>query len=586
MPSPNLTIALTQINPLMGDVLGNVRKIREAYYEADGREVDLVVFPELALTGSPLGGLAESGDLPGAVEAALEVLSNATRGRKAALLVGAPLRDGDHFFSAALVFEDGKLIGSFRRHGLPGDGASDEVRHSTRVPMRARITRILSTLHKPAEEEQFPIPVSEPVIIKGTRIGVLVGRDVWRPDAAARFKAAGAELLVSINANPFQPGILETRIRDVTALRVSETALPLVYVNLVGGQDETVLDGGSFALDAKGRRVLQMPQWEECSMDFDSSQPFEASDEVLFPVREEELYQALVLALGDYTRKSGFTDVVLGMSGGMDSAIVAAIAGDALGADHVHCIRLPSRYTSDLSNNAAEAMCTLWGFSMDTTPIGQVVEAAGGLVAPMFPTGLKQLTQENMQARARGYLLMTVSNDKNWLLLATGNKSEGSVGYGTLYGDLCGGYTPLKDVFKTTVYSLARWRNANLPQGLKGPEGVVIPVEIIDRAPSAELSPNQLDTDSLPPYPVLDAILAEILEGGTPVGQMVEKGFDPEVVDKVFRMYKQSEFKRRQASPGPRFSENGPAWTKRYPIVNRFDPSMQAKLLEMSDGGE
>ncbi|MCD8140998.1 MAG: NAD(+) synthase [Planctomycetaceae bacterium] len=323
-----------------------------------------------------------------------------------------------------------------------------------------------------------------------------------------------------------------------------------------------------------------MPQWEECATDCELARPFTAGTD-LFPAPEEEIYRSLVLGLGDYARKSGFSDVVIGMSGGMDSAMVAAIAGDALGPRHVHCVRLPSEYTSDLSNSAAAAMCEKWGFSMATVSIGGLLATATDALVPAAPNGLKKLTRENMQARARGYLLMTLSNEHNWLLLATGNKSEIAMGYATLYGDMCGGYTPLKDIFKTTVYSLARWRNGNRPDGLKGPEGTVIPAEIIDRPPSAELAPNQLDTDSLPPYPILDAILAELLEHDTPVSRIAEKGFEPELVDKVFRMLTLAEYKRRQGAPGLIITDKG---FRRVPVVNRFDPGQRERLREMADG--
>ncbi len=583
MTQPNLTIALSQINPLMGDVVGNVLKIREEYFEADGRGVDLAVFPELSLTGSPLEGLADDGDLPAVVEEGLQVLRAATKGRRAALLVGAPQRDGDRFFSAALMFQDGEVSGCSRKRGLPGDGV-ETVFDSNRNPMRARVTRIFEFFDKQAkdaaDEAEASIPDTDPIRVHGVNVGVVIGRDIWRPDMAARLKAAGADLLVSINSCPFRPRILETRIRDITALRVSETGLPLVYVNAVGGQDTTVFDGGSFVLDAKGRCLVQMPQWEECTTDCELARPFSASHE-LFPAPEEEIYRSLVLGLGDYVRKSGFSDVVIGMSGGMDSAMVAAIAGDALGPRHVHCVRLPSEFTSDLSNRSAAEMCEKWGFSMATVSIGNVVATATDALEPATPNGLNKLTRENMQARARGYLLMTLSNQNNWLLLATGNKSEIAMGYATLYGDMCGGYTPLKDIFKTTVYSLARWRNGNRPDGLKGPDGVVIPTEIIDRPPSAELSPGQLDTDSLPPYPILDAILAELLEHDTPVSMVPDKGFEPELVDRVFRMLKSAEYKRRQGAPGPIITDKG---FRRVPVVNSFDPRQLERLRELADG--
>ncbi len=406
---------------------------------------------------------------------------------------------------------------------------------------------------------------------KGRR-ALLIADETHTRSVAVR----GATLLVSPTAAPFRPNALRERVRTAAA-RAAKSGIPLIQVNAAGGRDEAVFDGGSFILNEKGERIAQASQWREAVLDCDLSQSGGAIPDSAFPDPLEELWQALVLGLGDYARKSGFSDVVLGLSGGMDSALAAAVAGDALGADRVHCVRLPSRHTSDLSNRAAEDMCALWGFPLDAAPIGGVVEAAAATLAPIAgggaDGGLKKLTRENMQARARGYLLMTLSNDRGWLLLSTGNKSEIAVGYSTLYGDMCGGFNPLKDVFKTTVYALAAWRNANRPANLKGPEGMVIPADIIDRPPSAELSPGQLDTDSLPPYPVLDAILAEMLEKGTPLPAIAAKGFDPALVSRVQGMVRRAEYKRRQAAPGPVF-----IGMPCMPMTNRFDPSQTDAL--------
>ena len=553
-----LKITLAQLNPVVGDVLGNTRKIRETYIEADERGVDLVVMPELSVTGYPLEDLANMRDLLDASDAALEALARITSSRRAVLLVGAPLRDGAGVHNAAVALENGKVLATVRKRSLPNYGVFDEMRNFV-----------------PEDGTARPFPVA------GTQVGVLICEDVWKEEPARELKANGAAVLVSISASPFRPGVLETRVRDVAALRVADTGLPLVYVNTVGGQDEVVFDGGSFCMDAAGRRAVQLPQWEECVMDWDTAQPFASEPGALFPDRLEEIYRAMVLGVKDYAGKSGFTDVVLGLSGGMDSALVAAVAGDALGAEHVHCVRLPSRYTSDLSNSAAEDMCLRWGFSMDTLPIGGVVDAAAAILQPVSPDGLKKLTLENMQARARGYLLMTLSNDRGWLLLATGNKSESGVGYATLYGDMCGGYNPLKDVYKTTVFAVAKWRNANRPHGLLGPGGEVIPVEIIERPPSAELAPDQLDTDSLPPYPILDAILEDLVERQLPVEEIAAKGQPLATVERVYRMLKRAEYKRRQGAPGPKTSYRAFARDRRMPIVNGFDPSMLKQLQDM-----
>ncbi len=555
-----LTIAVAQLNPLVGDIIGNTEKIRETYLDAEGRGADLVVTPELSLTGYPLEDLANYPDLLAATAAALDVLRLATGGRRAALLVGAPIIDHAGTYNAAVVFRDGQLLKLVRKKSLPNYGVFDEVRNFV------------------AEAG-----TSTPFELAGRRVGVMICEDVWKPEASRELRDNGAEILVSINASPFRPDSLRTRVEEVAAKRVAETGLPLLYVNAVGGQDEIVFDGGAFMLDSLGRRALQMPQWEECVMDCDPDAPAGSHQNLAFPDPLESTWRAMMLGLSDYTRKSGFTDVLLGLSGGMDSALVAAVAGDALGPDRVHCVRLPSRYTADLSNSTAEEMCRIWNFSMDTLAIGAVVEAATATLAPLAPGGLKKLTAENMQARARGYLLMTLSNDRNWLLLSTGNKSEIAAGYSTLYGDMCGGFNPLKDVFKTTVFALAEWRNRNRPPGLAGPAGVVIPPEIITRPPTAELAPGQKDSDSLPPYPVLDAILAEMVEKCAPREDIVRMGFDRETVEKVYRMLKRAEYKRRQAAPGPKTSLMAFARDRRIPIVNGFDASMIERLSAMAE---
>ena len=558
MRGPKLKIAVAQINPMVGDVVGNVGKIRETYLDADERGVDLVVMPELSVTGYPLEDLANNPDLLTAAEAALDVLRQATRDRHAALLVGAPVRDDGGVYNAAAIFHQGGLLKLVRKKSLPNYGVFDEIRNFV------------------AEEG-----TSIPFLLNGRRVGVLICEDVWRPDASRELRDNGAEILVSINASPYRGDIMRIRVEEVAAKRVRETGLPLLYVNMVGGQDEIVFDGGSFLMDAGGRRVLQLPLWEECVMDCDlGDDPVPIGDALPDPLECD--WRAMMLGLRDYVRKSGFTDVVLGLSGGIDSAVVAAVAGDALGPDRVHCVRLPSKYTTELSNTAAEEMCQSWGFSMDTLPISAVVAAATETLAPLAPDGLKRLTAENMQARARGYLLMTLSNDRNWLLLSTGNKSEIGAGYSTLYGDMCGGFNPLKDVYKTTIFALAEWRNRNRPVGLLGPAGTAIPVEIIERPPTAELAPNQKDSDSLPPYPVLDAVLEELVEKQTPLADMVAAGFDRETAEKVYRLLKRAEYKRRQGAPGPKTTFRAFTRDRRMPIVNGFAPSMIGELRDMA----
>ncbi|MDR1520048.1 MAG: NAD+ synthase [Planctomycetota bacterium] len=559
MSAANPRIVAAQLNTRVGDIAANVDKIRQTYLEADADGADLLVTPELSVTGYPLEDMANIPDVLDAAAAGLESLRLTTRRRRAALMVGAPVADSDGFHNAAAVFQAGSLLQLVRKRCLPNYGVFDEKRNF--------------------RPETGP---SRPFALAGRRIGALICEDLWFPETASELRAAGAELLVSISASPFRRGIQKTRVIAVAAKRVEETGLPLLYVNSVGGQDELVFDGGSFFMDAAGRRRLELPMWEECAA---ACEPWggPAAEVDGFADDLECVWRAMLLSIRDYVAKSGFTDVVLGLSGGIDSAVVAAAAGDALGPGRVHCVRLPSVHTAELSNTAAGEMCRRWGFDMLTLPIGVVVAAAAAALAPLSPNGLKKLTSENLQARARGYLLMTLSNDRGWLLLSTGNKSELAVGYATLYGDMCGGFNPLKDVFKTTVYELARWRNRGRAAGLLGPAGTAIPAEIIAREPSAELAPGQKDSDSLPPYPELDAILAELVEKWTPVEDIVAQGFARETVLRVFHLLRRAEYKRRQGAPGPKTTMRAFTRDRRVPMVNGFDPGMAGQLRSAAE---
>ncbi len=554
---PRLKVTIAQINPTVGEILANCEKILALYHEADRRGQDLFVTPELALTGCPLEDLAATPDLQEACAAALDKIRRATANRHAALIVGTPYTSPDGLLNAAVFMQGGECLGFANKQNLPQGSVLDQSRTFRPGPIR----------HQPFD-------------LHGVKVGVLVGEDAEEKGGSEELAKRGAELLICLHADPFHPTVLERRVRNIAANRVAENGLPFLFVNLVGGQDEVVFDGGSFGLDHAGRCFVQLPQWEEKVLDCDLGADNPPLAGEVFPDPFEEGWRGMVLALGDYVRKSGFTDVLLGLSGGLDSAVVAAVAGDALGSGRVHCVRLPGQFTSDLSNNSAEAMAKTWGFSLDTVPILPVVTAATESLRDFQPEGLKKLTRENLQARARGYLLMTMSNERGWLLLSTGNKSEIAMGYATLYGDMCGGFCPLKDVFKTNVFKLAKWRNKHRPAGLKGPEGVVIPPEIIERPPSAELSPGQLDSDSLPPYPLLDGILREFVEKRQPVAAIAEMGYDPEMVAKVQRMLRLSEYKRRQGAPGPKLSPRAFTHDRRVPIVNHFYPGMIAELKE------
>ncbi len=549
MPESDPIITMAQLNPTVGNITDNVRVLRDTYREALSGEAILVVTPQFSLTGAPLRDLAYCPDLHAAVQAALEHLARLTRGTKTALLVGGPFAEDGVVHNGAFLLKDGAVTIAARHEW---DERSD---------MQGRDAVGL-------------------VDLDTCKVGVLLGGAVNRPDAASDLVDRGAQVLVAMDASQFRSRRIESRVRDVAMNRVADNCVPLLYVNLVGGQDEVVYDGGSFCMDGQGRMVQKLPQFEECVADWDAGAPFCPEGEPAFPDPMEEMWRAMTTALRDYVHKSGFTDVMVGLSGGIDSALVAAVAADALGAEHVHAFRLPGQYTSDLSNSSAQEMADIWGFSLETVAISGVVDAVASSLSGIFPDGLKKLTRENMQARARGYILMTISNENNWLHLATGNKSEGATGYATLYGDMCGVYNPIKDVWKTTVFSLAKWRNANKPADAKGPEGIVIPVEIIERPPSAELSPGQLDSDSLPAYPILDGVLEEIIEHHTAEKDIVAKGFDPAVVTRVQRLLKNTEYKRRQACPGLAMTTSAFIF-RSLPIVNKFSPEMVQAIKEM-----
>jgi NAD+ synthetase len=559
MGMTDTVFTVAQINPVVGDVFGNTKKILSVHQDAVARKSRLVITPELGITGYPLEDLVNHPDLLEAVSAAIDVLASATKGTGTALLVGMPLGDGEGVYNSAVVIDDGKLVHAVKKKHLPNYGVFDEKRNF----------------------RPYAGPV-RPFEMDGIKIGLMICEDMWLKDVSDELARNGAEFLIAISASPFRENIFETRLRQVAEARVHETDLPLLYVNTVGGQDEIVFDGGSFLIDSRGRRIHQLPLWEEAVRDFRLADPQDSTISNEFADPLECTWRALMLGVRDYVHKSGFTDVVLGLSGGIDSALSAAIAGDALGPEHVHCVRLPSKYTSDLSNDSAEKMCATWGFHMLTLPIEEVVQAAEKTLAPTLPAGeLKPLTLENMQARARGYMLMSLSNDQGWLLLSTGNKSEIAVGYTTLYGDMCGGFNPFKDVYKTMVYLLANWRNQHHSKELAGPSGEVIPEDIIVRPPSAELAPDQKDSDSLPPYPILDSILAEMVENQTPMTNIAELGFGQEMVEKVYNLLLHAEYKRRQGAPGPKTTTRAFTKDRRIPMINRFDPKQYDALLNL-----
>jgi NAD+ synthase len=544
-----LKFALAQINPTVGDIAGNAAKI--AAYRRDGASLgaDLVIFPELSLVGYPPEDLVLKPAFQDAAAKAAGELARLTADGGPAMLIGAPWKDGERLMNAALLLDGGKIAAARYKHDLPNYGPFDE-------------KRVFASGGMPG-----------PVLFRGAKLGVMVCEDCWTPDVAECLAESGAEILIVPNGSPYELAKLDRRF-NLAVARAKETGLPFVYVNQIGGQDELVFDGASFALNADASLAAQMPSWRE-TIALIEWRKGAAGDAIVgrkdVPAEGlEAIYRAMVVGLRDYVDKNRFPGVVLGMSGGIDSALSAAVAADALGAERVRCLMMPYRFTSNDSLDDAAACAALIGCRIDTVAIAPAVEAEYAMMAKLFEGRASDLTEENVQARIRGVTLMAFSNKFGHMVLTTGNKSEMSVGYATLYGDMCGGYSVLKDIYKTTVFALSRWRNQNRPDGLKGPAGRVIPERIITKPPTAELRPNQKDQDSLPPYDVLDAILECLVEREEAASAIVAKGFDAETVAKVQRLLYGAEYKRRQAPPGVKITPRSFGRDRRYPITNRF----------------
>jgi len=545
--SEQLAITLAQINPTVGDIAGNARLIREARDQA--ASADLLVTGELAISGYPPEDLVLKSAFQEAVETAIgELARDTTEGP--ALLVGAPWRDGAHLHNAALLLDGGTVAAVTYKHCLPNYGVFDEKRVF----------------------EAGPLP--QTLACRGHALGVLVCEDMWFPHPAAALVRAGAEMLIVLNGSPFETDKLDERLEYAKA-RVTDTGVSLIYVNLIGGQDELVFDGASFVLDANGQANVRAPAWESALVTShwtksDGTWSCRTGTVALDADLTEAVYRAMVVGLRDYVHKNGFPGVVLGLSGGIDSALSMAVAVDALGADNVHAVMMPSPYTSTESLEDASQCADLLGVQLDQVSIEPTMRAFDQMLAPLFDGLEADVTEENIQSRARGNLLMAISNKMGHMLLTTGNKSEMSVGYATLYGDMCGGYSVLKDIYKTDVFKLSQWRNQIRPADALGPEGRVIPERIITKPPSAELKPDQKDEDSLPPYDVLDGILKCLVEDEMSVDAAVERGFEAETVRRIWRMLDLAEYKRRQAPPGVKTTRRAFGRDRRYPITNRF----------------
>ncbi|WOI54086.1 NAD+ synthase [Parvularcula sp. LCG005] len=550
-----LRIALAQLNPVVGDIAGNLARISAARDEAARLGADLVVCPELIVSGYPPEDLVLRPAYVTACQAAVEKFAKSTANGPA-VLIGSPWPSDDQFdvrpYNASILCADGTVAGIEYKACLPNYGVFDE-------PRTFR-----------------PGPGAKPVMFKGISLGLLICEDMWYPGPAAALAEAGAEIFIVPHGSPFRETAAAERLAQAEA-RVAEHDRPLIFVNQVGGQDELVFDGGAFCISPGGGRH-QAPRFEdgvyltEWSM-VGGHWTCTDGPQAEWPEHHEKLYRALVLGTRDYVQKSGFQKIVLGLSGGIDSAMVAAIAVDALGSENVHCVMLPSRYTSGDSLEDAAICANRLDVKYDTVGIERGVAALDEMMADMFRGRDSDVTEENIQSRLRGVVLMAVSNKFGSMVLTTGNKSEMAVGYATLYGDMNGGYNPLKDVYKTTVFELARWRNAHRPEGLLGPKGEVIPPRIIEKPPSAELREDQKDEDSLPSYEVLDDILHGLIEKEEGADVIAARGHDLALVLKIQRLLYLAEYKRRQAPPGPKVSTKNFGRDRRYPIVNRWrDP--------------
>ncbi len=546
-----LKLAVAQLNPAVGDVAGNLVLARKARAEATEAGADLVLFTELFIAGYPPEDLVLKPAFVAACMAAVEELAEETADGGPGVVIGCPLRNEEGLFNAVAVLDEGRVVAWRAKVDLPNYGEFDERRVFQAGPM--------------------PGPVS----FRGLRLGIPVCEDIWGDLGVSETLAeSGAEILLVPNGSPFYRGKLDVR-HQVVLRQVIETDLPIVYANMIGGQDELLFDGASFAFHADRSLAFQLPQFRSGVfvtdwMRGEDGWRCEGGSIAEIPDDDEAVWRALVLGLADYVDKNGFRSVVLGLSGGIDSALCAALAVDALGASRVHCVMLPYRYTTDASLEDAAACAKALGLRYDVVPITEPVQSFLSALGPMFDGTPSGITEENLQSRTRGVILMAISNKFGALVVTTGNKSEMSVGYATLYGDMNGGFNPIKDLYKTQVFRLARWRNQNQPEGLLGPSGEVVPERIITKPPSAELREDQKDEDSLPPYDVLDAILEHLVEHDGGVDELVARGFDPDTVAHIERLLYIAEYKRRQSAPGTKVMRKNFGRDRRYPITNRF----------------
>jgi NAD+ synthase len=552
-PADQLAIAVAQLNPVVGDVSGNLERARVARAQAAREGADLIAFPELFIAGYPPEDLVLKPAFQAACRAAIESLARESADGGAAVLIGTPWVEDGKLYNAYVLLDGGRIEAVRYKVDLPNYGVFDE-------------KRVFA-----------PGPMPGPIVFAGTRIGIPICEDIWGAEVVECVAETGGEILLVPNGSPYWRGKTEERL-NIAVGRVVESGLPLIYLNMVGGQDELVFDGASFAMNADRSIAFQLPEFRETILTTHwarTADGWRCAKALIAPTadRAEADYTACMLGLRDYVDKSGFRGVVLGLSGGIDSALCAALAVDALGAGRVRCVMLPYRYTSQQSLDDAASIARALGVRYDKVAIDSAVEGLEAALAGILAGAPPDVTEENLQSRARGTILMAISNKFGLMVVTTGNKSEMSVGYATLYGDMNGGFNPIKDLYKTEVYRLARLRNRWKPHGALGPDGNVIPEDVITRAPSAELRDNQTDQDTLPPYDVLDAILERLVEREEPIAGVIAAGFDRDTVIKVDRMLALAEYKRRQAAPGVKVTLKNFGRDRRYPIVNRFRDS-------------
>jgi NAD+ synthase len=545
----HLKIAFAQMPQRVGDLRGNADAMLSKRAEAG--DVDLIVFPEMQLIGYPAEDMIEKPALSAQASVELHRLARATSDGGPAMIVGTLIREGDALYNSVVLLDGGAVAAVRHKHELPNYGTFDEKRY-------------------------FDIgPLPDPVEFKGVKIGLPICEDNWFPAVCANLKAKGAEILLATNGSPYEIDKDDYRASKVAGARVSETGLPFAYLNRTGGQDELVFDGASFILNGDGSMAHQLPDWEDALRITEWSRTengwrCEPGEICPLEAHPADTWHAMVTGLRDYVNANRFPGVILGLSGGIDSAICAAIAADALGADRVWTVMLPSRFTSQASLDDAAECARMIGCKLDNIPIAPAVEAFDVMLSGSFADKDYDLTEENIQSRIRGVTLMALSNKFGPMLVTTGNKSEMSVGYATIYGDMAGGYNPIKDAYKMTVFALAKWRNANVPRLSLNRVTPVMPEAIITKPPSAELRPDQKDSDSLPDYPILDPILMGLVEEELSVDDVAARGFDRDVVAKIERLLYTAEYKRRQAPPGVKLGKKNFGRDRRYPITNAF----------------